>query len=304
MDWRCVLIIGRSGSGKSTLAGKLAARQKKVVVVNSPVDESISSALGGKTPITSVPWENIPLANEKGVAYIIDDVQGLKKRNQEKLFTLFNVTARHNDCSCVVICHSLLNTGLFSVVNFTTEIILSHDKTNTKTLRLLLKDGLYSDEDKKAAEMAFANLREFEFIVLRPNERTWMTVDADLKEIVPATRRDASESSPEENNAANEDEVMQFLQFVATPRTKRLAEFLLRNLPERSVRLPDLHLRAKSNNGETIEVSFLDYILTLDSEDCTPEASITKLHKLLLKKMCYPRQLITNKTLKKLEVKK
>ena len=302
MDWRCVVIVGRSGSGKSTLAAKIVEKRKKIVVVNSPVDEAMFE---GKelSRISSLPWESVPLEEETQVGYLIEDVQRIKKDRQERLFKLFNVTARHNDSTCVVICHSLLNTGVYSLLNFTSEIVLTSDKTNTKILRHLLKENAY--DDGPAVVRAFHALPKWEYLVLRTNERSWFVVDQNLKKIpVPmdetAVGDGAVTITAQSEHPAGKEHVMSYLEH-ASPATKRLAEFLLNNLPHGCVRLPDLRLTVKGEDGALRDISFLDYVLTLDSAEEKPEKIMIKLHKLLLSKMCYPKRLVTNKILSKMQ---
>ena len=286
--YRAVILCGRSGSGKSCLASKIVAKlgRKKVILVNSPPSDF------GDATVESVQWEAVPLASqERQLAYVLEDVQRLSKDKLERALTLFNVVARHLDCNCLLVCHSLLNTGVYALLNYATELILTSDKVNGRVLRRVLKEYCYGDSEQVFS--AFEGLEKWQYLVLRLNERSWTTVDGQMKEL----RRvdDDDDEKGEGRSPAGKTEVLRYLEN-CKPGTRVLAEFILDNLPKDSIRKPDMHIRVEDREGNFLTISFIDYVYTLDADDgrrIDPE--ILALHRLLCKDICFPKRMVRNK---------
>ncbi len=285
-----VLYLGPSGGGKSVGASILANKiGYKIVLLNCAVQD-YEKLIQTKKEITSATWDSIPL-QEQFITYIIEDIASLKPSQRSKVNKLLNYNSRHLNSVSILISHSIHSTGMFGILSFLTDIYLTSDSSNLRTLKFLLK--YYSFKNVEGVEDRFSSLNKHHYLHLKPSEKNIEVVDNNLNVF-----RTDGEQLNRENNPINRELILQY--FSSLPNYKKYKstfEFLMNNIPENYIRSNDLSVSFRTKKGSINSFSLLDYIHYINSPEEPPE-QIKQFHRFIAKTVQFPQFLIQNRSLR------
>ncbi len=284
------LLLGPSGSGKTVAAITICSRLgKKVLVLNaSPTD--YSEALSPSLTVVHSDWTQLGENHDRDLTVVVEDLQALKNKEKELLFSILNYRSRHYGWSIVLVSHSVLNTGLFSLLDFVVRIILTNSSINLRLLKFLLKHYFYPDA--ASVEGKFSGLGQHQYLQLEPHQKMTAVLDRKLTDVNNGPGGHGHKS-------ISRDDILRF--FADSHESSNytpLLDFLLSNISHDCISLADVSVKMRKASGNFLRVSLIDYIIEATNADQPPSINVISLHKYLCSHVCFPTLLIKNKVLR------
>ncbi len=280
------LFIGPSGSGKTFAASLLC---KKIGYPAVLLNGHPSAYKKDNCTVHTVDWEEVPLTGKKNLCYIVEDIISLNKQQKEKLCLILNYVSRHHDSCCLLICHAVFRTGIFSLLNFITDYFFTGDPVNIREVRFLSK--YFSGRESETMETMFKKLGPKEYLHYIPNEDKCVHLGSKLRPL-------QSENKKTSSGSLNKEEVLRFFEHL--PEKKQYAvllDFLLRVIPPACIRKDDYSISYRGKRGIR-NFSLLDYLHFAMNKNVRPPADIRIFQRFLNKSCAFPRFIILNQYMK------
>lgn len=294
---RCYLYIGPSGSGKSSAivrAVKSFAPSRVYVVNTTP-----EGFLGDQSLDCEVVQEELQSLphDERGVSYVIEDVQNISKTDREIVFKLFNVTSRATGSQVHVATHSVKNTGAYSLLPFVNFLFLTSQMINLRTLSTVLKYYFY--RDPSAVEASFSRMQPGQYFVLTPPNLGYVVMDKTLSEVGTLDCQDEGSADLEDETPISRETILDYFKHLPNrDEFVPLVDFFLRNFSSGYLRKSDLSVKLITRTGRDPRVSILEYFYVLNSEDSSPTRDIRMFHDFLKSRIVFPSYLIKNHSMR------
>ncbi len=285
------LIVGPSGSGKTYAAAILCHKiGKKIILVNGRKEE-FNATPYVLPAIEESDYSDLPL-KESNLTYVLEDIHSIKPKEREAISVLLNYTSRHSKSPCILISHSLHNTGIHSLLNFLTDIYLTREKVNLRVLKTLLR--YYSYPRQEEVEKTFLNLKPRQYLHLQNCDQTWNVLDDEMM------KREERETDETVNATdVDKEKILSYFSHLGNKESiSCILDFLLQNLPSYCITPKDLSVAFKTKKGKVKKISLLDYLFYLNAQNVPPR-DIKLFHRFLTKNTCFPRMLCTNANLQK-----
>lgn len=286
------LIIGISGDGKTAFSLQVCQKLKKTVVLVGGRVSEYEHALQN-TAVQEGDW-----TEEKNwkseTCFVFEDVQALSKDEKISLKKLVNVKSRHDNCTCILIAHAIVGSGLHPFLPLFTDIVITSNIANLRSLKLILRFLFFPQAE--TIEKEFASLPPFHYLLLIPRKQSFFIIDSDFKTV----QSRAEQVKRKELVLSEKEKIMCFFKNMQNiSKYEAVVDFLLPNLPCRCIRWSDLSLEGKTTDGRVIQISMLDYINALVDPAVMPSANIRSVHRFLAKKVVFPDVLINNKIMRR-----
>ncbi len=294
------LFLGPSGSGKTYGALLLCEELESsyIAVVNGPTE----AYEGSGRQVRAVTWEELPI-ERKNVTYVLDDLHRLKDSNREVLATLTNYTARHNDSNVIIVAHSIQSNGLFSILQFLTDVYITPEKINLRALRLLVKHYFYQEAGE--IEKMFLALPKNSYLHLQPQRKTFrvarrknMMDNSNLG--LKALEQDSEEEGEEALPLEREKLIAFFTHLPERNQYENLLDYILRIIPSHLIRSSDFAITFVDKKKKVQRFSLIDYLHYLMSTDEVPPRKIMSFQRYMSRQYCFPLSLIKNNHMKQL----
>lgn len=307
------IIVGGTGTGKSDLSRKLCdlANAKKVYFWNNDFDPDENFAKNRK--IVNISSLN-DLRKAKSGAIIFEDVIQADKKTIKLILETVNFRARHfNLQPCLILTHSLVSNDLSPITKFPRAIIfLSNSPSSLDSLEGMLKKFQFSDQDREKHKQMFLNDRiKFNFYVLNCAERTFKL--GKLKSVLKIDYSDRLRNEEEEENISSGGDsdgeecvrveiIKNFTEaingFGKSKISINILKLMLKAISIDSWNKEALVVRMRSDKKSKIDISVVDFILSLNFTDIQLNEEESKDFKLLFKyirsKICIPKAYVTN----------
>ncbi len=277
------IILGPSGSGKSFASAKLCSQLgKSIIILNDSKDvysDHISNFSVGEGD-----WADLVDINKSHLTIVVEDLHTLKNQQKECLFNCLNYKSRHQDWSIILIAHTILGNGLFSILDFVTQVLLTGKSINLRLLKTLLRHYYYPNRND--IEREFMEIGDHHYLMLSPHKKSYIFLDENLtdsNDITTPIKLDKSKI------------LAYFSHLGETSIYEPLLDFLLANIPQECVQVNDVSLRVRRVSGKEANVSLIDYMATLLDRDKKPSCLIIELHMYLSKRFCFPDVFVRNK---------
>ncbi len=282
-----VLFLGPSGTGKSFGAALLCRRiGHRVTVINGPTE--VYEKWNDRVDTTT--WEELPLDDDR-VTYVLEDLHRLKDASREVVATLMNYTSRHRLSTTIIIAHSFMANGLFSLLNFLTDIYITSNNVNLRSLRVLLKHFYY--ENANEVVECFLKLPPQHYLHMRPQQLSFVAVTSRLD-----SAEEPDSQGPESAPLDKDDLIKYFSHLPDRQQYANLVDYILRILPPECITAKNLSVSFRNKKKEIKTLSLVDYLHFLMSEE-RPPAPILAFQRHLFRTACFPSTLIRNKHMKK-----
>ncbi len=289
-----VLFLGPSGTGKSFGASLLCRRiGHRVTVTNGPTEVYEK----WNDQVDATPWEELPLDDDR-VTYVLEDLHRLKESSREVVATLLNYTSRHRFSTTIIIAHSFMSNGLFSLLNFLTDVYVTSNNVNLRSLRVLLKHFYY--ENANEVVECFLKLPPHHYLHLRPQQLSFASLTSRLD---PASSACAPPAASDPSGAVKttldkDDLIKYFSHLPDSQQYANLADYILRILPAECITAKTLSVSFRNKKKEIKTLSLVDYLHFLMSKE-KPPAPFLAFQRHLLRTACFPSTLIRNEYMKK-----
>lgn len=287
MAWessRTYLIVGASGSGKTSACLALCNQYNfPVTLFNASLrDYSLLK------PVARLGTWGEKLDVKKHTL-VVEDIQSLKPAQKEFLSHLLNVVSRHQNCVIILIAHSLHGNGLFALINFFTNIVVTAGTINLRNLRELLRHFMY--EESEAVENVFLSMNARDYLMLKPHERVFSVLSTSMST--------TSEDAPAEmaSKDIKREKVLSYFAHLPNKQMyNNLFDFLMANIPNNVIRPSDVTILVLTKNGKKCSVSLLDYMyFLLEKNQGYVPSDVLLLHRHFKKMFRVPDMFVKNK---------
>jgi nucleoside-triphosphatase THEP1/RNase P/RNase MRP subunit POP5 len=300
------LIIGKTSSGKTTLVKAiLKAQLKKTRNVPIYTINVRSTEYSNAYPnLINVEYEQMDTIPKKSII-IIEDVISMTPFQANTLRQAVNYNAHHKKQKIYVITHHVFKTSVYQLIPYFNYIVFTASHSNIPLVKIILRYfHLSKDEIDKTTNLIHpVRNTPFVYFVFTVDSHRFFKADS-IKQLIAGDLKDTHGDSITTNastSSVTKDELMQrFETFVHSNENKQQAStvfsILINALPNyHNVNITDLTLRCQTPNGQQINISLVDYVISL----LTANIKITKYDIFVhnyFKKLCkLPTMFIVNK---------
>lgn len=301
------LIIGKTSSGKTTLVKAiLKAQLKKNPNVNIYTINVRSNEYSSIYPnLINVEYEQMDTIPRKSII-IIEDVISMTPFQANTLRQAVNYNAHHKKQKIYVITHHVYKTSIYQLIPYFNYIVFTASHSNIPLVKIILRYfHLSKDEIEKTTSLIHpVRNTPFVYFVFTVDSHRFFKADS-IKQLLLGelkdTHGDSVTNTANVNTNITKDELLQrFETFVFSNENKQQAatvfSILVNALPNyQNINITDLTLRCQTKTGQQINISLVDYVMSL----LTSSVKITKYDLFVhnyFKKLCkLPTMFIVNK---------
>lgn len=284
------LIIGVSGGGKTECSKRICSRLKRPVIIINGDEQPYREAVGAEC-VKEGNWKDEKKWTKGKITFVFEDIQALSEAEKTTLKTLLNVKSRHQDCACILITHTIVGSGLMPFLPFFTEIFITSNIGNLRSLKVILKSLSFPEEEAVAKE--FRTLPPFTYMNLNTRTNSFSVLDSEIRGMGEKEEELSAGGESVLSRRAQREKIMKY--FKNDARFEGIVDFVLDNLPAGYVQWRDLSLKATTTQSGEVKVSLLDYLHALITPDVvTPEPSLIMFHRYLCQTVVFPDILVKN----------
>ncbi len=299
------LIIGKTSSGKTTLVKAILKAHWKI---NPNVNIYTINVRGGEyssvsEKIINVDYEQMDTIPRKSII-IIEDVISMTPFQANVLRQAVNYNAHHKKQKVYVITHHVFKTSVYQLIPYFNYIIFTASDSNIPLVKIILRYFHLSKEDIDRATSLFKPVKNTHYVYFVFNVDSHRFLKADsIKQMLLGNLKDThGDSINGARSALSKDDLLQrFETFVFTNNENKqqastIFSILINALPNlHNINVTDLTLRCQSKEGKKVNISLVDYVMSL----LNANQKVTKydlfVHK-YFKKLCkLPTMFLVNK---------
>jgi GTPase SAR1 family protein len=278
------LIIGKTSSGKTTLVKAiLKAQLKKNSNVNIYTINVRSNEYSTVYPnLINVEYEQMDTIPRKSII-IIEDVISMTPFQANTLRQAVNYNAHHKKQKIYVITHHVFKTSVYQLIPYFNYIVFTASHSNIPLVKIILRYFHLSKDDIEKTTSLIHPVRNtpFVYFVFTVDSHRFLKADS-IKQLLLGELRDThgdsvTTATTTTATTTKDDLIQRFETFVFTNDNKQQAStvfsILVNALPNfQNINLTDLTLRCQTKTGHPINISLVDYVMSL----LTPNIKITK----------------------------
>lgn len=296
------LIIGKTSSGKTTLVKAILKAHWKI---NPNVNIYTINVRGGEysnisEKIINVDYEQMDTIPRKSII-IIEDVISMTPFQANALRQAVNYNAHHKKQKIYVITHHVFKTSVYQLISYFNYIVFTASHSNIPLVKIILRYFHLPKDEIDRATSLIKNTHYVYFVFNVDNHR-FFKADS-IKQMLLGNLKDThGDSVTGSRSIASKDDLLQrFESFVFSNVEKKqqastIFSILINALPNlHNINVTDLTLRCQTKNGQQINISLVDYVMSLLSANQKVTKYDLFVHK-YFKKLCkLPTMFIVNK---------
>jgi nucleoside-triphosphatase THEP1 len=300
-----VLIIGKTGSGKTTLVRRILKRfwkdtpDKEVYTVNVKSNEY---KLQNTSNIKDITFEQLNTVPKKSII-VVEDVISMTPFQAKALREAINFNAHHKRQRIFVISHHVYKTSIYQLIPYFNYVVFTASQSNLPLLKIVFQYfNIGKEQYNLANDFVLKNTLQHAYFIFAADTQQFVKAD-NIKSLLNNKFKNYNNVSVTEQTV--DDLINRFNSFVSDSNPLKqdastVFSILVNALPSlQNVNITDLTLRCQTTKGTNVNISLIDYVISLVKK----KGSVSK-HNLFLhsyfRKLCkIPKMFIVNKKYKR-----
>lgn len=295
------LIIGKTGSGKTTLVRRILKKywltnpNKEVYTLNVKSNEY---KLNNTALIKDISFEQLNSIPNKSII-IIEDIISMTPYQAKSLREAVNYNAHHKRQKIYVITHHVYKTSIYSLIPYFNYLIFTASASNLPLIKIVFQYfNINKTEYESASDFVLKNTLPFAYFVFASDSQQFVKADT-IKALI--NNKFKNYNGVSENELTFDDLMNRFNSFVPnTHKCKQEAStvfsIVIKALPDlNNINSTDLTLKCQTKHGSYINISLIDYVMSLVCKHTSVSKHSIFLHN-YFKTLCkIPKMFIINK---------